>query len=502
MCQDHASTTPSRRLVLQGALGGAAAAALTGLRAGSARAQTAPGAPLGDGSGDLEDHPSRRPVPAGRTSSTAAVASPSAVSGTAAAANTTPYYASQNGWDVPTTNSSAAINIATYPLPGTGVSLSVKSGDVATVLVHVAQRFAATVQVLNANCGGYSWRGNVNSPGTWSNHASGTAIDLNWNLHPNGAIGTFTAAQVEQIRVILSECRGVVRWGGDYTSTRDEMHFEINVDPDDSRLGQLALDLRAQPRRLAVVRSDGGLWVKEGNLNAWWTRLPSPIEKVSVDCRRVVALTTDGTAVGCDSALGGDWVVLATGVADVAAGGGRVAVVGEDGSLRVKEGALFSMWTSLRTSGVTSVVLAGTRIGAVYKGSVQVKDGAVGAAWVTTNARGTTLALDSRRLVAVEDGTLLLKQGRLDGTWVTLARGESVSLSGERIAMVNEGDAWVKEGVNGLWVLLVKGGVSSVALQGDRIVVVQNGAVLVKEGSVSATWVAVTDAAVDVSVSG
>src|SRR5690606_27057234 len=61
-----------------------------------------------------------------------------------------------------------------------------------------------------------------------SNHASGTAIDLNATKHPLGASGTFTSTQVTRIREILAVTRNHVRWGGDYTGRKDEMHFEIN----------------------------------------------------------------------------------------------------------------------------------------------------------------------------------------------------------------------------------------------------------------------------------
>ena len=73
-----------------------------------------------------------------------------------------------------------------------------------------------------------------------SNHSSGTAIDLNAPRHPLGTSGTFTATQRSHIRSILSSCNGVVRWGGDYSGRKDEMHFEINVRPGDARLAALA----------------------------------------------------------------------------------------------------------------------------------------------------------------------------------------------------------------------------------------------------------------------
>jgi hypothetical protein len=74
---------------------------------------------------------------------------------------------------------------------------------------------------------GYAYRANVNNPNTLSCHASGTAIDYNATRHPNGRRGTFTLTQVAEIRRILAEVDGVVRWGGAFVGTPDEMHFEV-----------------------------------------------------------------------------------------------------------------------------------------------------------------------------------------------------------------------------------------------------------------------------------
>ncbi|HEY5151010.1 MAG TPA: M15 family metallopeptidase, partial [Mycobacterium sp.] len=138
-----------------------------------------------------------------------------------------------------------AIGVQNFVVPGTNVTLPLKSGDVATVLTYVAQRFNAEVEPLDrSQCWGYDYRANVNNPSVWSNHASGTAIDLNAVKHPNGARATFTAAQTAAVRQILSFCGKVVYWGQDYTGTVDGMHFEINVPPGDPRLAGLAARTR------------------------------------------------------------------------------------------------------------------------------------------------------------------------------------------------------------------------------------------------------------------
>ena len=51
---------------------------------------------------------------------------------------------------------------------------------------------------------------------------------MNATRHVLGAQGTFTpAADQRRSARILGEVDNVVRWGGDYTGRRDEMHFEI-----------------------------------------------------------------------------------------------------------------------------------------------------------------------------------------------------------------------------------------------------------------------------------
>lgn len=130
-------------------------------------------------------------------------------------------YRSQNGWSA---NDRSVI--ASYQLPGGRVAL--RKGDVSVVLLWVANRFHETVEPLRwPGVWGYAERAIRGSSSTLSNHASGTALDLNAPTHVLGKRGTFSTLDVRAIRAILSYCEGVVRWGGDYTGRADEMHFEI-----------------------------------------------------------------------------------------------------------------------------------------------------------------------------------------------------------------------------------------------------------------------------------
>lgn len=135
---------------------------------------------------------------------------------------------SQNGW--PASENKAQIAVETFRVGSVVFPGGVKAGSVAAVLGYVAGEFHHRVEPLVEGwCWGYNYRP-VTGGGALSNHASGTAIDVNAPNHPYGAASrTFTAAQVKTIHKILQEVDQVVRWGGDYSGTRDEMHFEIDA---------------------------------------------------------------------------------------------------------------------------------------------------------------------------------------------------------------------------------------------------------------------------------
>jgi hypothetical protein len=124
-------------------------------------------------------------------------------------------------------------------VPGTDVRLTIRPGDVSVVLLEVARRFHEEVEPITGGVRddwGWAYRPIRGKTTGFSNHASATAIDLNATQHPRGVEGTFTAAaEAGRARILadlVDESTGepVVRWGEDYTTTVDGMHFEINAD--------------------------------------------------------------------------------------------------------------------------------------------------------------------------------------------------------------------------------------------------------------------------------
>lgn len=106
-------------------------------------------------------------------------------------------------------------------------------------------------------------------------HAFGIAIDVNWNTNPyradNVLVTDMPRAMVEDIlRIRTKNGEQVWRWGGEFTSIKDSMHYEIACAPADLATG-IDWNTVRQPRirRLAphrwplIQRGDGGPAVRK-----------------------------------------------------------------------------------------------------------------------------------------------------------------------------------------------------------------------------------------------
>jgi hypothetical protein len=154
---------------------------------------------------------------------------------------------SQNGWSA---NDRSCI--ASYSLPGGKVAL--RKGDVSVVLLWCANRWHETVEPLVwPGVWGYAERPIRGSSSTLSNHASGTAIDINAPQHPLGTEprDNFTPLEIAAVRAIVEYCGGTVRWGGTYSGRKDSMHLEINAGP--AAVRRIADKIRDHQNRPAVV---------------------------------------------------------------------------------------------------------------------------------------------------------------------------------------------------------------------------------------------------------
>ena len=136
---------------------------------------------------------------------------------------------SYNGW--PASKEQAEIGVKPFKVEGT--SLKIRCAEkVAPLLINFAKEFNELIEPID-NGGlddwGYAYRMVRGDPTKLSCHASGTAIDLNATKHPMGKYDTFDAAKVPMIRALAKKYG--LKWGGDFKTRPDAMHFEISIGP-------------------------------------------------------------------------------------------------------------------------------------------------------------------------------------------------------------------------------------------------------------------------------
>jgi hypothetical protein len=139
---------------------------------------------------------------------------------------------SQNGWRVLDEDTSGPPpRLRSWLLPGINRKLLARDGSAGFLLVHLAMWFDEEIERIDVGTyddWGYAKR-QVSGSSDYSNHASGTALDLNATQHPMGVATsqTFTRDEIFSIHNRLKLYSGCLRWGGDYRSRPDAMHWEL-----------------------------------------------------------------------------------------------------------------------------------------------------------------------------------------------------------------------------------------------------------------------------------
>lgn len=175
---------------------------------------------------------------------------------------------SQNGWTV----LESRPPYKSVPRIEPNVQFALRPGSVSVILLEVARRWHNEVERLDLPGEKDEWgwadrpvRGQKTG---FSNHASGTAIDLNATRHPRGvaASDSLNSVQISRCRAIVQSMKDkdtgkvVVRWGGDYTGTPDAMHWEIADGVDQQMAARVAariLDKYAEADRAALEATEG-----------------------------------------------------------------------------------------------------------------------------------------------------------------------------------------------------------------------------------------------------
>lgn len=117
--------------------------------------------------------------------------------------------------------------------------MTLHSGARITVASEAAEAFRALDTVMHAfgyeprsgDTGAFNCRP-ITGGTAFSLHAYGIAADINWNSNPfradNVLVTDMPAAMVNAIKDIRTNGRAsVFRWGGDYKSVKDAMHYEV-----------------------------------------------------------------------------------------------------------------------------------------------------------------------------------------------------------------------------------------------------------------------------------
>jgi hypothetical protein len=170
------------------------------------------------------------------------------------------------GWPVLTSTTTGPLpRLRKWWIPDTDRHIFLRDGSAGFVLVHLILWFHERIEDIDDGIWdewGYAYRMVRGSTSSWSEHAAGTAADLNATRHPLGVptTKTFSAWQILRIRWRLRRVyRGVIMWGGDYKNRPDAMHFEIAP-------GKTLADCERLARRL--MRTKRGQRILEDNTGA------------------------------------------------------------------------------------------------------------------------------------------------------------------------------------------------------------------------------------------
>ena len=143
-----------------------------------------------------------------------------------------------NGWEVIDSYGDPRLDVKT--VPGTTVKLRMRKEVLPLFLALVADYHREVAKLRPAETGAFNPRRSNLSPTSWSDHASGTAVDINWNHEgavgggPYGGMQRMTDKQIKACAELKKRYE-IVIWGGDkkrggdYSNPSywDPMHYAL-----------------------------------------------------------------------------------------------------------------------------------------------------------------------------------------------------------------------------------------------------------------------------------
>jgi hypothetical protein len=129
---------------------------------------------------------------------------------------------SSNGWPMVDEGSCTWVTI---PDTNPAVNIEIQNGQPLQILrAFVADINAYVEHVRDGDTACWTATNSVST----SNHLSGTAVDVDWELHPFQVPDAgWNGDQIATIREILDFYEGTVFWGNDWIDPKDAMHFQL-----------------------------------------------------------------------------------------------------------------------------------------------------------------------------------------------------------------------------------------------------------------------------------
>jgi hypothetical protein len=159
---------------------------------------------------------------------------------------------SANGWRI----DPAAVE--SVRIEGSLASVTVRRGEAAAILLHIARRWHYEIDPVDTGEGGITGYTADRAIGAdfESNYLSGTAIAIWPNAFPLGGGETIWPHQEVIVRDILLDTEGIVAWGGDLTPAKAG-HFHLAVRPGDATLARVAARLDTTHQRASRQQTAG-----------------------------------------------------------------------------------------------------------------------------------------------------------------------------------------------------------------------------------------------------
>jgi hypothetical protein len=170
---------------------------------------------------------------------------------------------SENGWPA-LAHGDSRLYVWTIPTKHGDVMLRLRNGSAGFLLAHFILWWAEVLEPVRGSVlddWGWAYRP-VRGAVVLSNHASGTAADVNATKYPLG-LDRMDDTKKRKIRRRLRLYARCLRWGGDYRGRLDQMHTEIDKPLRScERVARLLMKsprgkriLRANPSQRAVILS-------------------------------------------------------------------------------------------------------------------------------------------------------------------------------------------------------------------------------------------------------